>query len=125
MITTKPKNIDAYIAGFPEGTQKILEQIRDLIKKLAPDAEEAISYGIPAFMQNNTYVVYFAGYKNHIGMYPIPKGDDAFKIEISRFKMGKGSIQFPLDKPMPLNLINKIVKFSIKDNVERAEKKKK
>ena len=123
MKTIKPKDIDEYIAGFPKETQKILEQIRATIKKAAPGAEETISYAIPAFTLKGRYLVYFAGYKNHISLYPAPRGNEAFKKELSVYKGGKGTVQFPLDKPMPLKLITKIVKFRIKKNLEEAEKK--
>jgi len=125
MITTKPKNIDEYIAGFTKDTQKFLEQIRATIKKAAPGAEETISYSIPAITLKGSYLVYFAGFKNHISLYPAPRGNEAFKKELSAYKGGKGTVQFPLDKPMPLNLITKIVKFRIKENIRKAEKKSK
>lgn len=124
MITTQPKNIDQYIASFPKDIQKILEQIRTTIKKAAPGAEEKISYAMPAFTFKGN-LVYFAAYKHHIGFYALPTGNKAFQKELSAYKVGKGSIQFPLDKPMPLNLITKIVKFRVKENVEKEEKKKK
>lgn len=123
MTTIKPNNIDDYIAGFPKPTQKFLEQVRLTIKKAAPGAKETISYGIPAFSFKDHYLIYFAAYKNHIGLYPAPRGNEAFKKELSGYKGGKGTVQFPLDKPMPLNLITKIVKFRIKDNLEKAKKK--
>lgn len=124
MTTTKPKNIDEYIAGFPKDVQEILEQIRATIKKAAPDAEETISYSIPTFTLNNIYLVYFAAFKNHIGFYATPTGNEAFKKELSGYKIGKGSVQFPLDKPMPFDLITKIVEFRIKENPERSITKK-
>src|SRR5215471_6288928 len=115
MTNIKPNNIDEYIATFPKETQKVLERIRMTIKKTAPDAEEAISYGIPTFNLNGKYLIYFAGYKNHIGVYPVPTGEQAFENDFSSYKTsGKGAIQFPLNKPMPLSLITKIVKFRIK-----------
>ena len=123
MTTIKPNNIDEYIAGFPKDAQKILGQIRATIKKAAPGAEETISYAIPAFKLKGHYLVYFAGYKNHIGLYPAPRGNEAFKKELSVYKGGKGTVQFPLDKPMPLNLITRIVKFRVKENAEKTEKK--
>jgi uncharacterized protein YdhG (YjbR/CyaY superfamily) len=125
MITTKPKNIDEYIAGFTKETQKNLEQIRATIKKAAPGAEETISYAIPAITLKGSYLVYFAGFKNHISLYPAPRGNEAFKKELSAYKGGKGTVQFPLDKPMPLNLITKIVKFRIKENIRKVERKNK
>ena len=124
MITTKPTNTDEYIAGFPKETQKILKQIRATIKKAAPGAEETISYAIPAFTLKGRNLIYFAGYKNHIGLYPAPRGNEAFRKELSVYKGGKGTVQFPLDKPIPLTLITKIVKFKVKENLEKAEKMK-
>src|SRR5687768_2711576 len=121
---TKPKDINEYIAGFSNDTQKILEQIRTTIKKAVPDAEETISYGMPTFTLKGRYVVYFAGYKKHISLYPAPIGNEAFKKELSLYKRGKGTAQFPLDKPMPLKLITKIVKFRVKENLEKARKTK-
>jgi uncharacterized protein YdhG (YjbR/CyaY superfamily) len=123
MTTDKPNNIDEYIAGFPKETQEILEQVRATIKKAAPEAEETISYAIPTFTLNKTYLVYFAGFKNHIGFYPTPSGIKEFEKDFSVYKTGKGSIQFPLDKPMPLDLITRIVKFRLKENIERAKTK--
>ncbi|NLR60518.1 hypothetical protein HGH93_20580 [Chitinophaga polysaccharea] len=117
--------IDAYIATFPGAIQTILEEIRTTIKKAAPDAEEAIRYGIPTFrLQGN--LVHFAAFKNHIGFYPTPSGTEAFKDEIAPYRAGKGTIQFPLDAPMPLGLITKIVKFRVKESmVAKAAVKKK
>lgn len=119
----KAKNIDEYILNFPKDTQKALEQIRTTIKKAAPGAEEIISYAIPAFKFEGHYLVYFAGYKNHIGLYPAPRGSEAFKEELSLYKGGKGTVQFPLNKSMPLDLITRIVKFRIKENQERVKRK--
>lgn len=124
MLTTKPKNIDEYIAGFPIETQKLLEQIRATIKKAAPEAKETISYAIPTFKLNGN-LVHFAAFKNHIGFYPAPSGNEAFKKELSIYKGGKGTVQFPIDKPIPLNLITKIVKFRVKENLERIKTKAK
>ena len=119
-----PKNIDAYIAGFPNDVQEILEKIRKTIRKAAPDAEETISYLIPAFTLKGKYLVYFAAYKKHIGLYPAPRGSEKFKKELSRYEGGKGTVRFPLDKPIPLALITRIVKFRIKQNLEREKLKK-
>ncbi|MDO9187550.1 MAG: DUF1801 domain-containing protein [Bacteroidia bacterium] len=124
MITVKPKNIDEYIAGFPIETQKLLEQIRATIKKAAPEAKETISYAIPTFKLNGN-LVHFAAFKNHIGFYPAPSGNEAFKKELSIYKGGKGTVQFPIDKKIPLNLITKIVKFRVKENLERVKTKAK
>jgi uncharacterized protein YdhG (YjbR/CyaY superfamily) len=120
----KPSNIDEYIAGFPKEIQAILEQVRATVKQAAPDAEEAISYGIPTFRLHKTYLVYFAGFKNHIGFYATPTGHEAFQEELSAYKQGKGSVQFPLDQPMPLDLIIKIVEFRIEQVLEKTAKKK-
>jgi uncharacterized protein YdhG (YjbR/CyaY superfamily) len=122
MITAKPTHVDAYIAGFPEDVQTILEQIRATVKEAAPEATETIKYAIPAYTLKGN-LVYFAAFKNHIGFYAAPTGNEAFKKDLSAYKTGKGSIQFPLDKPIPLTLIAKIVKFRVKENLEKAEKK--
>ncbi len=121
----KPKDIDEYIESFPKDIQNNLEQIRAAVKKAAPEAEESISYGMPAFKTNGEPLVYFAAFKNHIGFYATPTGHSEFIKELSNYKQGKGSVQFPLDKPLPLGLINKIVKFRVKENSERAKMKKK
>lgn len=117
----KPKNIDEYIKSFPKEVQKALNRIREEIKKSAPKAEEVISYGIPA-MKLNGMLVWFAGYKNHIGFYPRGSGIERFKKELSKYKFAKGSVQFPLEKPLPSGLISKIVKFRIKENMEKSKK---
>lgn len=122
-MTTKPGSIDEYIAAFPDDVQEVLEQIRATIKKTAPDAEETIKYGMPTFTLKGN-LVYFAAYKNFIGFYPAPTGDGAFKEALAGYKTGKGSVQFPLDKPMPLELIVKIVEWRMRQNAEKAEKKK-
>jgi uncharacterized protein YdhG (YjbR/CyaY superfamily) len=123
MITTAPGNINEYIAGHPKEIQKMLQQIRAAIRTAAPDAEEAIKYGMPTFVLHGN-LVHFAAFKNHIGFYPAPMGIEAFKKELSVYKGAKGSVQFPLDKPMPVDLITKIVKFRAKQNTEKAAKKK-
>ena len=119
-----PKNISEYIAGFPENIQASLEKVRLTIKKAAPKAEEMISYQIPAFKYHGV-LVYFAGYKNHIGFYPTSSGIEAFRQEFSNYKWSKGAVQFPIDKPLPVSLISKIVKFRVKENVEKANLKTK
>ncbi len=125
MTTAKPKDIGDYIARFPEHTQKSLEQIRAAVKKTAPNAEEAISYGIPAFNLNGRYLLYFAGYKKHIGLYPVPSGNKLFEKDFASYNTsGKGTIQFPLDKPIPIGLVTKIVKFRMKENSEKEKSKK-
>ena len=121
----KPKDIDEYIKDFPTETQKLLKQIRATIRKASPKAVEMISYGIPAFKLNEKSLIYFAGFKNHIGLYPAPRGKEEFKKELSAYKGGKGTVQFPLDKPMPLNLITRIVKFKANEILQTAKPKKK
>ncbi len=120
---TTPKNIDEYIAGFPNNVQEILERIRMTIRKAAPGAEETISYQIPTFTLKGKYLVYFAAYKKHIGLYPAPRGVQKFKKELSAYEGGKGTVRFPFDKPIPFGLISRIVKFRVKQNLERAEAK--
>lgn len=107
-----PDNVDEYIATFPRYVQNILKQLRATIKKAAPDAEETIKYRIPTFVWNEN-LFHFAALQNHIGFYPTPSGIEKFKRELAGYKFGKGSVQFPLGKPMPLSLIEKIVKFRI------------
>ena len=125
MKTAKPKDIDEYISRFPLDIQDILEQIRVTIKKVVPEAEETISYGIPTFNLNGTYLIYFAAYKNHIGFYPVPGSIEKVDKDFASYKTsGKGTIQFPLNKPIPLNLITKLVKFKVTERVKNVEKKK-
>jgi uncharacterized protein YdhG (YjbR/CyaY superfamily) len=121
---TAPKNIDEYIAGFPKDMQEILEKIRMTIRKAAPDAEETIKYQIPTFTLKGN-LVHFAAYKKHIGFYPAPTGTEKFKKELSVYQGAKGSVRFPLDKPIPFDLISKIVKFRVKENLARAEAERK
>ena len=116
--------IDQYIANFPTATQEKLQLVRETIKKAAPEAKEKISYAIPTFdLYGN--LVHYAGYKNHIGFYPGNGGIEAFKDEISIYKSAKGSVQFPLDKPLPLDLISRITKFSVIQNLAKAKLKSK
>src|SRR3989442_1617369 len=110
---TTAKDIDEYIAGFPNDVQEILEKIRRTNRKTAPDAEETISYQIPTLTLKGKYLVYFAAYKKHIGLYPAPRGIEKFKKELSVYAGGKGTVRFPLDKPMPFDLIERIVKFRV------------
>ena len=117
------KDIDSYISEQAVDVRDRLEQIRQVVKTSAPKAEEVISYGMPAFKYHGM-LVYFAAFKNHIGFYALPSGNDAFQKELSAYKQGKGSIQFPLDKPIPLTLIKKIVKFRVKENIENVGVKK-
>jgi uncharacterized protein YdhG (YjbR/CyaY superfamily) len=122
MITPKAENVDEYIAGFPKETQKVLKQIRKVVKQAAPTAQEIISYGMPAYKINGCILLYFAAFKKHIGFYALPSGNEAFKKEISNYKTGRGSIQFPLEKPMPIDLIIKIVRFRAKENLQKKSK---
>jgi uncharacterized protein YdhG (YjbR/CyaY superfamily) len=115
-------SIDEYIATFPEEIQKILKELRATIKVSAPDAEEKISYQMPTFTLKGN-LVHFAAFKNHIGFYPTPSGIQAFKEELSIYEGAKGSVQFPIDKPMPLKLISKIVKFRVAENLKNAATK--
>ena len=117
---TAPKNIDEYIAGFPTDVQEILQKIRATIRKAAPDVEETISYKMPTFNLKGHYLVYFAAYKKHIGFYAAPRADADFKEDLSAYEAGKGTLQFPLDKPIPYKLISKIVKFRVKENLAKA-----
>ena len=124
MKSRAPENIDEYIDGFPNNVQKILQKIRKTIQKAAPDAAEAISYAIPTFKLNGN-LVHFAAYKNHIGLYPAPRGDAGFKKELAQYEGGKGTVQFPLDQPVPYDLITRIVKHRISKNKAAASAKKK
>jgi uncharacterized protein YdhG (YjbR/CyaY superfamily) len=125
MLSAKMKfwTIDEYIASFPKDVQKILQEIRRTIHKAAPRATEVISYGVPAFKQNNI-LVYFAAFKNHIGFYPTSKPIAIFKKELSAYKTSRGTIRFPLDKKIPLELIAKITKFRAKEDSEKHSIKK-
>lgn len=122
MEQSKPENIDQYIANFPLTTQKLLEEIRETIRKAVPDAKEVISYGMPAFKQH-TVLVYFAGYAKHIGFYPTGSGIEAFQQEFDNYKWSKGAVQFPLDKPLPLDLITRITKFKAEQDLDKNRKK--
>jgi uncharacterized protein YdhG (YjbR/CyaY superfamily) len=122
MPGTKFKTVDEYFATLPRATRKILKAVRDTIRKAAPSAEEKIAYNMPAFVYNGP-LVYYAAHKSHIGFYATPTGHKQFEKELSKYKQGKGSVQFPLDGPMPLGLISRIVKFRLKENAEKIEKK--
>jgi uncharacterized protein YdhG (YjbR/CyaY superfamily) len=115
-------SIDEYIAGFPAETQSLLQELRVLIKTVAPEATETISYAMPTFDLNGRHLVHFAGYERHIGFYPVPSGIDAFKDELKPYKQGKGSVQFPLDQPLPTDLIRRIVVFRVEENTRHASK---
>ncbi len=116
------KTIDEYIADFPDEIKARLQEIRSTIRKAAPQADETINYAIPTFTLNGN-LVHFAGFKNHIGFYPAPSGIEAFRKELSVYEGAKGSVQFPLDKPLPLALVTKIVKFRVKENLDKASAK--
>jgi uncharacterized protein YdhG (YjbR/CyaY superfamily) len=116
------QTMDEYIATFPAEIQKILQELRVVIRKAAPEATERISYQMPTFYLEGN-LVHFAAFKNHIGFYPVPSGIEQFKEELSVFKQGKGSVQFPIDQPMPLDLITRIVKFRVAENLRKAEVK--
>jgi uncharacterized protein YdhG (YjbR/CyaY superfamily) len=117
-----PANTDEYIAAFPASTRLLLQKIRSIIKKAAPDAEELISYGMPAF-RHHGMLVFFAGYQHHIGFYPGAGPTAYFKEELKAYKTSKGTVQFPLDKALPVGLITKIVKFRVKENEEKLKAK--
>ena len=116
------QNVDEYIASFPKATQKLLEQLRTTIKKAAPQAEEVISYQMPAYNFHGK-LVYFAAYEKHIGLYPMPSAIENFKKELAGYNTSKGTVQFPLDKALPLSLIAKITAFRVKENLQAAEVK--
>jgi uncharacterized protein YdhG (YjbR/CyaY superfamily) len=119
-----PETIDEYIAGFPKDIQTMLKRVRATVKKAAPKATEAIKYAIPAFVLNGN-LIFFAAFKKHISVYPAPRGVESFKKELSAYEGGKGTVQFPVDKPLPLALISKIVKFRVMKNLEAAAAKSK
>ena len=118
------KTIDEYISCFPKPVQQRLRAIRELVAKLAPDAQEKISHQMPTFYLNGN-LVHFAAFKSHIGFYPTPHGIEAFQKELSKYKNGKGSVQFPLDEPLPLKLIERMVKYRIEKNRNRVKGNKK
>lgn len=120
----KQTDTDSYIASFPKETQKLLQQVRKAIQEAAPDAEEYIGYGMPAFKLNGP-LAYFAGYEHHIGFYPTGSGITAFKDEIQKYKNSKGAVQFPLDKPVPVALIKRMVKFKVAENSDKIKLKSK
>lgn len=123
-ITTTEKftTIDEYIRDFPAEIQTVLEELRATVKKVVPEAKEKIGYQMPAFTYHGV-LVYFAAFKNHIGFYPTPSGTGAFESELKEFKGGKGSVQFPLDKPMPFDLIEKIIKYRAEENLKKSKNK--
>ena len=121
---TAPTNIDEYIAGFPPDVQKRLKKLRSTIKKAAPQAQEAIKYRMPTFTLHGN-LVHFAAFTHHIGLYPAPNGILKFKKELSPYASAKGSARFPLDQPIPFDLVARIVKFRVQDNLRKAAAKKK
>ena len=114
-------SMDQYIAAFPKDTQQVLEELRSTIKAAAPEVVEKITYQMPTFDLNGRHLVYFSAWKHHIGLYPIPAGDEAFQQEISQYKSAKSSLNFPIDKPLPLELIRKFVKFRVVESLENAQ----
>jgi uncharacterized protein YdhG (YjbR/CyaY superfamily) len=122
---TAPTTIDDYIATFPPDVQSILEKIRALIREAAPDAQEAMKYAIPTFTLNKGNLVHFGAYPKHIGFYPTPSGIEAFKDELSKYEGAKGSVQFPLDQPIPYDLIRRITAFRVQEIQAKAAAKKK
>ncbi len=123
-MTKNNPDVDKYIAGFPMEIQKLLEEMRVTISEAAPDAEEKIGYGIPTFTLNGN-LVHYAAFKNHIGFYPAPRGLEAFKEELSDYKGAKGSVQFPFDKPLPLDLVARITKYRVEQNLAKPDSKAK
>src|SRR3954470_10655230 len=121
----KPKSTDDYISSFSGEVKARLTKVRSIIKKAAPGAEEGISYGMPGYKVGGKPLVYFAGYEHHIGFYATPKGHEAFAKELSKYKQGRGSVQFPLDMPLPVSLIEKMVRFRVKENNAKVLHKKK
>src|SRR5215211_8209711 len=120
-----PTTIDAYIAAFPPEVRAILEQIRQVIREVVPNLGETISYGMPTFTLNEKYLVYVAAHKKHIGLYPAPTGVEEFHEAVALYGGGKGTLKFPLDKPMPFDLIRTIVQFRVKEQAEKAAAKAK
>ncbi len=114
----KPTPIDEYISAAPPEVQQKLIEMRNVIRAAAPDAGEKISYGMPTFTLAGRNLVHFAAFKNHIGFYPVPSGIEAFLEELSKYKQGKGSVQFPLDQPLPLDLVTRIVRFRVAENLK-------
>lgn len=123
MNTTNTQDIDDYIAGFPADIQVKLKKMRSTIKKAAPEALETINYQMPTFQLKGN-LVHFAAFKNHVGFYPAPSAIENFNMELSAYKSSKGAVQFPLDQPIPYDLVSKIVKFRVKENIEKAALKK-
>lgn len=123
MKANTPESIDAYIASCPEAVRNTLQSIRETIRKAAPGATEKISYAIPTFSLMGKPLVYFAAFRNHIGFYAAPTGHKAFQEDLAGYKQGKGSVQFPLDRPIPLSLISRIVRFRVKETQAQLKRK--
>ena len=123
MKTKQARNIDEYIADFPKDVQERMQKVRAAIKKAAPNAEEAIKYLIPTFVLNGN-LIHFAGYQNHIGLYPGSRAIEELKDELTKYRISKGTVQLPLDKPLPVGLIGRITKFCVKRNSEKAASRK-
>jgi len=119
----KPADTNAYISSFPADVQAKLQQLRELVKSLAPDAAEVISYGLPAFKQKSGMLVWYAAHTNHIGLYPRASAIEAFADRLEPYKFAKGSIQFPFDQPLPVDLITDIVNFRVAENAQKGKKK--
>jgi uncharacterized protein YdhG (YjbR/CyaY superfamily) len=124
MIERGNKDIDNYIASFPEDAARAMQEVREVIRTNAPDAEECMSYAMPAYKLFGKPLVYFAAYKNHIGFYATPTGHKEFKQDLATYKQGKGSVQFPISKKMPLELIARMVRFRVEENSTKAQSKK-
>ena len=123
MAKTNFQSLDEYIAACPEESQSYLKQIRKLIRTLVPDAKEKISYQIACFELNGKNLIHFAGWKKHVSLYPIPSGSDAFNKAVSKYADGKGTLKFPMDKPLPLKLIGRVVKARVADNLKNTKNK--
>lgn len=115
-------SIDEYVAGFPAATRRVLEEVRGIVRSAAPDATEKISYGVPTFHLNGN-LVHFAAFERHLGFYPTPSAIEAFRDELAEYRSAKGSVQFPLDRPMPGDLIRRIVEFRVEENTRVRPKK--
>jgi len=119
-ISTKFKTVDEYLSTFPATTRRILQEVRQTIKKAAPQAEEVISYNMPAFKLHGV-LVYYAAYQKHVGFYPTPSAIKAFQKELAQYESSKGAVQFPIDQPMPVELITKIVHFRVRENLAKEK----
>jgi len=114
------ETIDEYIAAFPRNVRDVLEELRRIIRESAPKSEETISYGIPTFDLNGKHLVHFAAYKNHIGFYPTSSGITRFKKDLSRYELSRGTVRFPIDEPIPFDVIRKIVKYRVKETLDET-----